>query len=158
MQVPTESVAVTRLRELITVPADTLTTQKSIVIKFNRTIQYLATDLTQTYPTDAVIARAKSRINLAVASLPTSIIAIAGPHMLKHQAKIFGTMNLSDKDVDDALDQIENDPTDPGNADIYHIIAQTQLKINSASDDQNELYRATVQYLLELFLEYAIHE
>lgn len=131
-------------------PQGTLATY---VEEFNRILKKMACELAIRYPSDASIDRAKKRILLAIHADPFSIIGAVGPYLFKYREGIYA--GAADFFIENDYDAELKQSVNAEKADLAsYIIPKVKTAWTESDADQREAYKATVQGLLDVYLEY----
>ncbi|GFR90045.1 hypothetical protein ElyMa_002557600 [Elysia marginata] len=124
----------------------------SYVEEFNSILKKLSSGLAARFPFDATIDRAKKRIQLAVDMDPTLGIDTVGPYLYRFREEIFAG---DDAFFIEKSHSVDPEDIDSENADlISYLIPKVQTAWTEADRCQQDAYRAVIQDLLDVYLDY----
>lgn len=123
------------------------------VEEFNTIVKKMTCELVVRYPTDATINRAKKRILLAMDMAPIFIIDAVGPYLYHYREGIYA--GDADFFIENDYDAELKESVNAEKADLVSYIIPKVKEAWKVSDaGQREAYKATVQALLDIYLEY----
>jgi hypothetical protein len=125
----------------------------SYVEDFNRILKKMTCELVVRYPADATIGRAKKRIFLAMGIDPVCIIEAVGPYLYGYRTQIYA--GDADFFIENDYDAELKESVNAEKADLVsYIIPKVKTAWSESEEAQREVYKVTVQSLLDVYLEY----
>lgn len=147
---------------LFTHPLTTMTdvdrSEGEIVNNFVSTLKALMNDLAKRRPSDAIVGRARKRLNTAADMFPITIMEIAGPYLYQHRKDIlseematwqrfFTDPNAFKADLESAEDASKRDAAE-------YLIPKIQEIVGGMEDAKQSEYIETVRELLDDYMDW----
>ena len=123
---------------------------------FNSNLKILTSNLSVRFPNDATIARAKSRIMLAINESPLYVIGVVGPYLFKYRDQIYNLDEGAESFfLDNPFDAELKAGVDSDKVDMVgYIIPKMKECTRSLPAAEKEQYKQLVVGLLDSYLEY----
>lgn len=128
---------------------------------FNGQIKALVTDLAEGNPGDAIVARARSRVMLAISANPCMVIDLVGPYLYQYQKEIYQSISSPEEVerffLENTFDAELQGGINREQVDIVRlIIPKTKEQARRSSPEKKKAYFGMVVGMLDLYLEYLV--
>ena len=134
------------------------------ITKFNGLLRGLVADLANRNPGDAVIDRARLRVQTVIRYDPAAVIGLVGPYLFRYHEKIYALADLAAPDaegffLDNSYAEELAQGKDAEKIDmVEYIIPRAKQSYRTLGEEDRKQYRATVIALLDTYLDYMAPE